>query len=87
MSNSDPQRPWRVLLLNYAIVATRTHQLSIIDSVYQFFVEHLPEDASQFFTEAMSQMETQNYPVEVKQVVEKFYQQYTINQEYKKHVH
>ncbi|MBF0264665.1 MAG: hypothetical protein HQL46_05280 [Gammaproteobacteria bacterium] len=87
MSNTDPSRPWRILLINYAIVATRTHDIKEIETAYAFFVNHLPEDAAQFFFEAMKQMDAQNFPHQVKDVVEKFYQQYTVNQEYLKHVH
>jgi len=87
MSDSDPSRPWRVLLINYAIVATRTYDINEIEAAYKFLVSHLPEDAAQFFKEAMLQMVVQNYPQDVRDVVENFYQQYTVNQEYLKHVH
>jgi len=86
MLNTDPRRPWRVLLLNYGIVATRSHDSILIENAYDYFVHHLPEDAAQFFTEAMSQMTALNYPQQVRVVVEQYYQQYVTNQGYKKQI-
>ena len=87
MFNNDPRRPWRVLLLNYSIVATRSHDPQLIETTYNYFVQYLPEDAAQFFTEAMGQMAVLNYPQQVRVVVEKYHQQYAVNQDYKKQIH
>ncbi len=82
--NTDPRRPWRVLLMNYAIVSTRSHDPALIDRSYQLFTHHLPEDAGLFFTEAMSQMVAQNYPQYVREVVKQYYQQYSEQSLHKK---
>ncbi|MFK5985749.1 MAG: hypothetical protein QM479_10010 [Pseudomonadota bacterium] len=87
MLYSDPRRPWRVLLLNYGIVATRSYNGQLIEQAYDYFYQHLPEDAANFFTEAKDQMVAQNYPQPVRDIVEKYYQQYVINQSYKKQLH
>ncbi|MFK5947592.1 MAG: hypothetical protein QM500_02335, partial [Methylococcales bacterium] len=86
MLNSDPRRPWRVLLLNYGIVATRSHDPQLIETAYDYFIHHLPEDAAQFFTESKGQMTALNYPQSVQVVVEKYYQQYAVNLDYKKQI-
>lgn len=86
MLNSDPRRPWRVLLLNYGIIATRTHNSQLIEKTYDYFFKHLPEDTMQFFTEAMSLMAAQNYPQSVCDIVEKYYQKYAINKAYEKQI-
>lgn len=83
MDDRDPRRPWRVLLLNYAITATRTHDPVLMEKTFQFLIQNLPDDLKQFFTEGMSQMTALNYPQEVKDVMEKYYQQYA-TQEIKK---
>jgi hypothetical protein len=70
---SNPDRPWRLLMMNQAIIATRSHQTELIEEAFQHFVEALPEEASSFFEEGMQQMELLNYPQVVKQVVEKYY--------------
>jgi len=76
MDDRDPRRPWRVLLLNYAITATRTHDPVLMEKTFQFLVQNLPDDLKQFFTEGMSQMTAIAYPEHVKEVMEKYYWQY-----------
>lgn len=76
MDDRDPRRPWRVLLLNYAIIATRTHEPELMDKTFHFLIHHLPDDLKQFFTEGMGQMTALDYPVSVKEVMERYYQQY-----------
>ncbi len=78
MDDRDPRRPWRVLLLNYAITATRTHEESCMDRAFKLLITNLPDDSRQFFTEGMSQMTVQNYPVSVRNVMEKYYKKYAV---------
>ncbi len=73
LEKSDPGRPWRLLLMNRAIIATRSHRAELIEQAYQQLVEALPEEAPRFFEEGMQQMELLNYPRVVRQVVEKYY--------------
>lgn len=83
MDDRDPRRPWRILLLNYAITATRTHDPALMEKAFQFLVQNLPDDLKQFFTEGMGQMTAIDYPGPVKEVMEKYYWQYA-TQEIKK---
>ncbi len=76
MDDRDPRRPWRVLLLNYAITATRTHEPALMDRTFQFLIHNLPDDLKQFFSEGMGQMTALNYPQPVRDVMEKYYRQY-----------
>lgn len=87
MLSNSPSRPWRVLLLDYGIVATRSHQPKLIEAAYNFLAEHLPEDAGPFFAEGMKQMDALNYPPQVKQVVEQFYQLYSVEKHSHKLMH
>ena len=41
--------PWRVLLLNWGIVATRSLRPPLMRDAFDRLLEHLPEDASGFF--------------------------------------
>jgi len=70
---ADPSRPWRVLLLNRAIVATRSHRPALMVEAFQSVCEHLPDDAPGFFREGMGQTEALNYPQPVREVMERFY--------------
>jgi hypothetical protein len=73
LEKTNPGRPWRLLLMNQAIIATRSHQTQLIDEAYHQLVEALPEEAPRFFEEGMQQMELLGYPPVVRQVVEKYY--------------
>ena len=75
----NPGRPWRVLLLNRGIVATRSHDPATMEAAFTFLIRHLPEDAAQFFAAGMQQMEALNYPARVRQVMEKYHRQWTVN--------
>ncbi|MBG7601862.1 MAG: hypothetical protein IZT60_04855 [Gammaproteobacteria bacterium] len=77
MDAGNPLRPWRVLLLNRAIVATRSHQPVLIEDAYKEIVTMLPEDASRFFREGMEQMDTIGYPSHVREIVETWFQRYS----------
>lgn len=74
---TNPRRPWRILLLNRAIVATRSHQPVLIDDAYKDIVALLPEDASGFFREGMEQMDAIGYPTHVREIVAAWYQRYS----------
>lgn len=80
MDDRDPRRPWRVLLLNYAITATRTHEEPLMDKAFELMIANLPDDSKQFFTEGMSQMTAQDYPDSVRKVMEKYYKRYAMEE-------
>jgi hypothetical protein len=73
LEQSEPGSPLSVLLINRAIVATRSLNLDFITFSYQVVREQLPELANGFYAEAMEQMELLNYPPEVRALVEDFY--------------
>ncbi len=69
---TNMMRPWRILNLNYCIVATRSHQPELIEQAYDSLVKNLPQDAREFFKEGMQQMDIVGYPDEVREVVERY---------------
>ena len=74
IDKSDPGRPWRILNLNYGIVATRSHQPDIMEQAFAQLLIRLPEDAAGFFTEGMEQMDVIGYPDHVRRVMEKYFE-------------
>ena len=70
---SNPNRPWRLLHFNRAIVATRTHDLDIMKQAFDEMLAYLPNEAADFFDEAMKEMDSQEYPAHVRQLMT-FYQ-------------
>jgi hypothetical protein len=75
----NPGRPWRVLLLNYGIVATRSHNTDLMDEAFTVLTRHLPEDAGRFFTEGMQQMDALDYPEHVRKVMAKYHRKWTLD--------
>lgn len=72
VDQSNRMRPWRILNLNYGIVATRSHQPEIIEQAYDTLIKNLPQDARNFFREGAQQMDIVGYPDEVRAVVERY---------------
>jgi len=72
VEQTNMMRPWRILNLNYGIVATRSHQPALIEQAYDALVKNLPQDARQFFKEGLQQMDIIGYPDEVREVVERY---------------
>jgi hypothetical protein len=72
MEATNPMRPWRILNLNWGIVATRSHNAEVMEMVFDQLIKNIPADARQFFKEGMQQMEVINYPDHVKVVMEKY---------------
>ncbi len=77
LAESGPGRPWRLLLLNRAIVATRSHDPDLMEAAFSAVVEQLPDDAPRFFAEGMQQMDLLGYPVHVRRVMQRFHEQWS----------
>lgn len=69
---TNPMRPWRILNLNWGIVATRTHNVVIMQQVFDQLVNNIPADTQQFFNEGMQQMDVIGYPDSVREVMQKY---------------
>jgi hypothetical protein len=74
---NNPGRPWRILLLNNAIIATRSNQDNLIEQAYQLIGQYLPEDATDFFSQALKQMDIVGYPDNVRILVRRYYELWT----------
>ena len=73
---ADTNRPWRILLINRAIVATRSHRPELMDQAFESVAEYLPEEAPSFFREGMEQMDALNYPPQVRAVMLRFHERW-----------
>jgi len=69
---TNPMRPWRILNLNWGIVATRTHNTELMEQVFESLMNNIPDDVQQFFNEGMQQMDVVGYPLPVRRVMEKY---------------
>ncbi len=68
---------WRILNLNRAITATRSHDVTLIRNTYQQLVETFPHEVANFFAEGMHEIERLNYPTQVKDVLQEFFNKYS----------
>jgi hypothetical protein len=66
-------RPWRLLLINRGIIATRTHDTELMQKVFDEMILYLPQDASAFFSEGMEEMDELEYPLNVRQMIEHYH--------------
>lgn len=72
IDTSNMYRPWRILNINRGIVATRTHNLDLMNQVFPELIQAIPLDAPGFFKEGMSEMARLNYPAPVRQLMQEF---------------
>ncbi len=79
LEKSNPGRPWRILHLNRAIVATRTHQPDLMEEAFADLTRRLPQDAAGFFSQGMEQMDLLNYPPHVRAVMDRYYRKWSVN--------
>lgn len=62
--------------MNYSIIATRTHNLYLMDSAFKTLLQCFPESASGIFKQGMSKMVRLNYPQHVRVIMEIYNVQY-----------
>lgn len=70
---ANPYRPWRILLLNRAILATRSYRTELMESAFDAIIEFLPGDAAEFFRDGMEQMELLEYPSHVRHLMQRYF--------------
>ena len=73
----EAHQPWRLLLINRAIVATRSHNPELMEPAFDAIVECLPHEAQRFFAEGMEQMAVIDYPTPVRDLVRRYYLAHT----------
>jgi len=73
LDKSNPGRPWRIINMNQAIIATRSHDPKRMETVFEQLMVRLPDDAPGFFAEGMQQMDIIDYPEHVKNVMQTYF--------------
>lgn len=74
---SDPNRPWRTLNFNFAIVATRTMNKELMTIAFDTLGRNLPQDCSQFFEEGLIQSEKAEYGQEIKPIMTEYFKRWS----------
>ncbi len=70
--SSKTSSSWHRLIINYAIIATRTHNPDLMESAFKTLLKYFPESAPNFFQQGMSEMVRLNYPSHVRVVMKKY---------------
>ncbi|AEK58608.1 MULTISPECIES: hypothetical protein [Acidithiobacillus] len=69
LESQDPQRPWRILLFNWAITATRAQDPEQMRTAFAALQRYLPADAPLFFQEGRQQVLQGDYTPEVRETM------------------
>ena len=69
---SNPWRPWRVLNLNSGVAATRSLDAALMQNTFEKLARRLPYDMPGFFADGKRQMDAQNVPEEVRDVMNRY---------------
>lgn len=78
LEKSDPTRPWRILNLNYAIVATRTQDIDLMKRAYDTLCRNLPEDCPAFFEQGLQQVQKDYFSSPVREMVQDYFNRWVI---------
>ena len=70
--------PWKVLVLNYCIISTRTHNPELMSIAFDVLLKYFPADAPGFFQQGQNEMEKRDYPVQVKTVIDGYCDKYPL---------
>ncbi|OOZ45179.1 hypothetical protein [Solemya velum gill symbiont] len=76
---SDPWRPWRVLNLNSGVAATRALDTQLMQTTFEHMERRLPYDLPGFFADGKRQMESQDVPEEVNQLISQYAEKWPFN--------
>jgi hypothetical protein len=70
LERSNPERPWRILNLNFAITAIRSGDAALMRFAFDTLNRHLPLDAPGFFEDAAERARTSDLPAEHRELIE-----------------
>lgn len=77
LEKSNPERPWRILNLNFAITAIRAGDGALMRFAFSTLNRHLPLDAPGFYAEASAQAAHPAFPAEHRTLIEQEVLQWT----------
>jgi hypothetical protein len=70
LERSNPERPWRLLNLNFAITAIRTGDTALMRFAFDTLKQNLPDESGGFFQEAHSVATLPGFPAESRALIE-----------------
>ena len=79
LDKSNPNRPWRLLLLNHCIIATRSDNGDIARMAFDQLVHYLPEEAKDFFEMGMQKVNAGKYSFHSRSVMKAYYEMFSTN--------
>ena len=77
LERSNPQRPWRLLNLNFAITAIRTGDESLMRYAFDTLNAHLPYDLPGFYEEAQALASRPGFPLGSRGLIEAEFTRWT----------
>ena len=77
LERSNPERPWRMLNLNFAITAIRTGDAALMRYAFDTLNTHLPNECAGFYEEAYSIASQPGFPHETRALIELEHAQWT----------
>ena len=77
LERSNPERPWRLLNLNFAITAIRTGDAAMMRYAFDRLNEHLPDERAGFYREAHALACQPGFPTETWALIEAEYTRWT----------
>ncbi len=75
---TNPYRPWRMLNINFAIVATRTQDEELMHEAFDMLGRNIPQDAPGFFEEGLKQSEKSVYGPDVRRLMQEYLSRWAV---------
>ena len=70
LERSNPERPWRLLNLNFAITAIRTGDAALMRFAFDVFNTYLPDERAGFYEEACTVAAQPGFPLDTRALIE-----------------
>ncbi len=70
LERSNPERPWRILNLNFAITAIRSGDAELMRYAFATLNDHLPDECAGFYGEANTLAAQPGFPAETRSLIE-----------------
>ena len=70
LERSNPERPWRLLNLNFALTAIRTGDPALMRFAFDIFNTHLPDERAGFYEEACVVASQPGFPLDTRALIE-----------------
>lgn len=79
LERSNPERPWRILHINYAITAIRTEDPVLMEHAFNALDRALPDECAGFYAEALALAMGPRISHEVRQLIEERHRRWNLS--------